>query len=158
MVRGSKRFFPRLFAALLCTVAAGAQEGRWASADDPVAKQLIAMDKMWADGNCGPQPGLKEIFAPEFQGTAPDGKRYDRDSASEFNSKSPDRDCRFGDVQVQFFGPDVAIAYGTESSMRKRDDGSEFKRCLAWTDTWLRRAGKWQIIAAQDNEVACGDD
>lgn len=26
---------------------------------------------------------------------------------------------------------------------------------LAWTDTWLKRKGKWQIVAAQDNVVAC---
>jgi hypothetical protein len=158
MAPSGKRLFLCALAILVSAGWAKAQDGRWASADDPVAKQLIAMDKMWADGNCAPQPGLKEIFAPEFRGTAPDGRRYDRESAAEFNAKSPDRDCKFGgNVRVQFFGPNLAIAYGTESSIRKRADGSEYQRCLAWTDTWLQRRGKWQIIAAQDNEVACGD-
>jgi hypothetical protein len=33
--------------------------------------------------------------------------------------------------------------------------GKEFKRCLVWTDTWLRREGKWQIITAMDVRVEC---
>jgi hypothetical protein len=40
-------------------------------------------------------------------------------------------------------------------SLRKGKDGKEFLRCLVWTDTWLKRDGKWQIIAAQDVVVEC---
>jgi hypothetical protein len=49
----------------------------------------------------------------------------------------------------------LAVAYGNESSIRKGKDGKEFLRCLVWTDTWLKRDGKWQIIAAQDVVVKC---
>jgi hypothetical protein len=49
----------------------------------------------------------------------------------------------------------VAVAYGNESSIRKGKDGKEFLRCLVWTDTWLKRDGKWQIITAQDVVVEC---
>ena len=49
----------------------------------------------------------------------------------------------------------LAIAYGNESSIRKGKDGEENLRCLVWTDTWLKREGKWQIIAAQDTAVPC---
>jgi hypothetical protein len=34
--------------------------------EDSVALRLIAMDKMWADANCNPQPGLEEVFADDF--------------------------------------------------------------------------------------------
>ena len=37
----------------------------------------------------------------------------------------------------------------------KDSNGKETKRCLIWTDTWLKRAGKWQIMAAQDTTVPC---
>jgi hypothetical protein len=132
-----------------------AQKARWASADDIVAKELIAMEKMWGESNCSPQPGLKEVFADEFQGTAPDGTRYGKTQAMDTDLKNPDRQCKSGEVKIQFFGEIVAIAYGNESSIRKGSDGKEFLRCLAWTDTWLKRDEKWQIIAAQDVVVEC---
>ena len=133
----------------------GQQKGRWGSPDDPTVKAMIAMEKMWADGNCGPQVGLKDVFADEFQGTGTDGRRYGKAEAIATDMNALDRDCRFGEVQIQFFGDSVAVAYGNESSLRKEKDGKEWKRCLAWTDTWLKRNGKWQIVAAQDNVVTC---
>jgi len=141
--------------ALLLSISGSAQKARWASADDVVAKELIAKEKMWGQSNCEPQPGLKDVFADEFMGTAPDGSRYGKAQAMETDMKNPDRQCQLGEVKIQFFGESVAIAYGTESSIRKGKDGKEFERCLVWTDTWLKRGGKWQIITAQDVVVNC---
>jgi hypothetical protein len=31
----------------------------------------------------------------------------------------------------------------------------DVKVCQVWTDTWMKRDGKWQIVAAQDNRVDC---
>ena len=132
-----------------------AQKAHWAASDDSVAMELIAKEKMWAESNCSPQPGLKEVFADEFQGTAPDGSRFGKDQAMSTDMNHLDRQCRLGEVKIQFFGEVVAIAYGNESCIRKGADGKEFKRCLVWTDTWLKRDGKWQIIAAQDMVVGC---
>jgi hypothetical protein len=56
---------------------------------------------------------------------------------------------------VRFFGDSIAIAYGAESSVPKTKDGKETKGYLIWTDTWLKRAGKWQIVAAQDTDIPC---
>jgi len=42
------------------------------------------------------------------------------------------------------------MVYGSERSVRKGKDGVEQSQCLIWTDTWLKRGGSWQIIAAQD--------
>ncbi|HEX2935703.1 MAG TPA: nuclear transport factor 2 family protein [Bacteroidales bacterium] len=147
------------FILLLCTtlissITVSAQKAYWAFPEDSVALKLIAMDKMWADANCSPQTGLEEVFADDFMGTAIDGFRYGKKEAMALISK-PDRQCQFGTVKVHFFGDKLAIAYGNESSIRMDAAGKEYKRCLAWTDTWLKRDGKWQLIAAQDNVVEC---
>ena len=144
-----------LIATLMISVSSTAQKARWASADDPIAKELIAKEKMWAEANCSPQPELNVVFADEFQGTAQDGTRYGKAYAIETDLKNLDRQCQFGEIKIQFFGETVAIAYGNESSIRKGKDGKEYLRCLVWTDTWLKRDGKWQIIAAQDVVVKC---
>ena len=141
-------------ATLMSSITVSAQKAYWASSDDSLAKKIIAMEKMWAESDCNPQPELKEMFADEFQGTWIDGNRYGKDEAI----STPEyryRQCQLGDVKIQFFGETVAIAYGSESSILIRAGGKENKRCLVWTDTWLKRDGKWQIIAAQDNVVEC---
>ena len=53
-------------------------------------------------------------------------------------------------VRLRFPAPDVAIAQGGETALSK--DGS--RRSLIWTDTWLLRAGKWQIVTSQDSVLA----
>ena len=136
----------------LVALPAAAQEGTWGDPDTSTVKELVAAEEMWAGANCGPQPGLEMYFAHEFQGTATDGQRYGRAQAL---AVGDDRECQLGEVKIQFFGDVVAIAYGNESSVRMKEDGTEWQRCLAWTDTWLKRAGQWQIVAAQDNVIAC---
>lgn len=141
--------------AMMMSLSAVAQKGRWALADDPVAKEMIVMERMWANSACSPQPGLKEVIADEFQGTAPNGNRYGKADAIETDLKNPQRQCQLGDVKIQFFGEMLAVAYGNESRIRKDKNGKDTMLCLAWTDTWLKRDGKWQIIAAQDGVVEC---
>ena len=147
-------FLSMLCVAIMTSISVSAQKPYWASPDDSVAMKLIVMDRMWAEANCSPQPGLEEMFADEFMGTATDGTRYGKEEAIE-PLKHPDRQCEFGEVKVHFWGDNLAIAYGNESSIRLGANGKEYKRCLAWTDTWLKRDGKWQLIAAQDNVVEC---
>ena len=134
-----------------------AQDARWGSPDDSTVKLMTEIEAKWASSNCSPQPDLEQAIADDFQGTSTDGQRYDKRAAITTDPKSAARDCRLGDVRVRFFGDPVALAYGSESRIRKAEDGSESRRCQVWTDTWLRRNGRWQIVAAQDTVVACKD-
>ena len=49
-------------------------------------------------------------------------------------------------------GQTVALKFLPEAAAR---DGAERSRCLIWTDTWLKRNSKWQIIAAHDPQFNC---
>ena len=132
-----------------------AQEGRWGAPEDSTVKFIIAIEAKWASSSCSPQPDLKAAIADDFQGTATDGHRYDKIEAIATDPKAVARDCQLGDVKVRFFGDSVAIAYGAENRIRKDKDGKEAKRCQVWTDTWLKRKGQWQIVAAQDTVIPC---
>jgi hypothetical protein len=132
-----------------------AQESRWGSPEEETVKFIIASEAKWASSACNPQPDLKDIIADDFQGTSPSGRRYGKDKAITTDTKSLSRDCQLGEVKVRFFGDSIALAYGAESAVSKAKDGKETKRCLIWTDTWLKRAGKWQIVAAQDTNISC---
>jgi len=132
-----------------------AQHSYWGSPDDPLVKEIIAQEKMWLDADCSHQPSLKDVIADDFQGTAPNGERTNKASALADSPNWPAKDCQLGPVKVRFFSETLAMVYGSESSVRTAKDGKAAKRCLVWTDTWFKRAGKWQIIAAQDTEVNC---
>lgn len=131
-----------------------AQQARWGNSSEATVKLIKASEKMWLDADFSPQPGLKNVFADDFQGTHVNGERYGKKDAMT-TPTHPATNCRLGDVTVHFFGDTTALVYGSESSLRTNAKGEVEKRCLVWTDTWLKRSGRWQIVAAQDNQVRC---
>lgn len=121
------------------------------------AQLIIERAKAWADQACGGKWVISELLAKDFRGTSPKGIRYEKpngeppyDPTTQWST-----DCRLDQADVRFFGPDVAVMYGTESKTVALPDGKHERHCLVWTDTWLRRKGKWQIIAVQDNRIEC---
>lgn len=132
-----------------------AQDFRLGSADEPTVKFMIASESKWANSACSAQPDLRNFIADDYQGTSTDGKRYPKADAIAGDPNPKSRDCQLGDVQVRFFGDSIAIAYGSESRIDKVADGPGTKRCQVWTDTWLKRNGQWQIVAAQDTIIPC---
>ena len=136
-------------------IEAFAQQSHWADASDPVAKMMIDAERKWAEASCDHNRIADTIVAEDFWGTAPDGSRYDRTKEMEGDQARSDRDCKLDGAKVRFFGDSLAMVYGSERARHTGADGKEAGRCLVWTDTWLKRNGKWQIIAAQDTAVAC---
>ena len=143
--------------ALLVVIPADAQEGRWADANDETAQWMIAKERQWAEQSCTHNGIVKTLLADDFQGTSPAGGRYSKsDSVKRAeNSKSQAHDCQLNETKVHFFGDNVALVYGSESAVDKNSKGVDEKECLVWTDTWLKRNGTWQIVAAQDTRVDC---
>ncbi|MGH2509644.1 MAG: nuclear transport factor 2 family protein [Ktedonobacteraceae bacterium] len=137
------------------TAQAADQTGRWLPPNDPTAKTITALEDMWAHTACSSVPDvLKAAFDEDFQGTAPSGARYGKPTG-DWGGKGDNTGCQLQKIEIRLFGNSVAMAYGNESSISKQKDGTELKHCLVWTDTWLKRNGKWQIIAAQDTKVTC---
>jgi hypothetical protein len=142
----------------ITVIAARGQQGQWAGADSTTAKFIVDAERQWAEAACTHNKIAETILADDFQGTSPeDGKRYTKSEevADNANSSKTARDCRLTDAKVRLFGDNLAMAYGSESSIRKTKVGTEKPICLTWTDTWLKRNGRWQIIAAQDTQFAC---
>jgi len=138
-----------------CILGAYGQQQKQTAGNHALTQSLIARERDWAEAACTHKPVAETILADDFQGTAPDGKRYSKAEEIEENksSKIQARDCRLIDAKVHFFGENTAIIYGSESSIRKASDGKESTRTLVWTDTWLKRKGVWQIVAAQDTRT-----
>jgi hypothetical protein len=140
--------------ALPCTALAFAQS-HWADNNDPVAKMMIDSERKWAEASCDHNSIAATILADDFMGTAPDGSRYERAKEIQGDPSEASTNCKLDGAKVRFFGDSLAMVYGSERATRTDKDGKEFGRCLVWSDTWLKRNGKWQIISAQDTGVPC---
>jgi len=145
-----------------------AQQSHWATSDDKTAKFMIDMERKWAEGACANNGVVAELLAEDFQGTSTGGERYSKaDELRDEKGPHSAHGCGLDDAKVRFFslsssspssslgGEDVAILYGSEHAIGKDKTHPEAKVCQVWTDTWLKRDGKWQIIAAMDNKVDC---
>ncbi|MGC1628664.1 MAG: nuclear transport factor 2 family protein [Candidatus Acidiferrales bacterium] len=128
------------------------------SGRQPTTQPLrVDAERQWAEAACNHNRIAEKILAEDFQGTSPEGKRYRKSEevAELADASKTAQDCRLLDANVRFFGDELAMVYGTESSLRIAKDGTAKTRCLIWTDTWLKRKGNWQIIAAQDTQFGC---
>jgi hypothetical protein len=141
----------------ITAVTAYVQQAQWAADDNTTAKFIVDAERQWAEADCNHNKITEKILADDFQGTSPDGKRRTKSQevadASDLSQTA--RDCQLIDAKVRFFGDNLAMVYGSESEVRKEKDGADKSRCLIWTDTWLKRNGRWQIIASQDTQVDC---
>lgn len=154
------RFAPMTFVvtfAIYAAIPLRAQVAREASPDDSVARSLIELERQWAETPSSHKiPVLERIFADDFLGTDPAGRRYTKAERIEHLRRSgvggPSN--HLDEVRVRFFGENIAVLYGTESSTRRTTDGRDERLVFVWTDTWLRRNGRWQMVAAHDMVTA----
>lgn len=93
---------------------------------------------------------LERILADDFVGVASEGgKHYTKaDAIAETKTPSEYVSNHLSDIKIRFYGK-TAVAQGSE--FWKKKDGKTGK--FVWTDTWVKRDGTWQIVAAQDNAV-----
>jgi hypothetical protein len=150
------RTFAVATAAILLLVSAQAQQSHWASADDKTAKYIIDMERKWAEGVCVDNGVVEGLLAEDFQGTSTTGARFTKaDELKDEKGTRSAHDCGLDEAKVHFFGDNLAIVYGREHAVGKDKSQPKAKVCQVWTDTWLKREDKWQIIASQDNRAKC---
>ena len=143
-------------AALAWLVPASAQQSHWASADDKTAHYIVEMERKWAEGVCVDNGVVANLLADDFQGTSTKGESFTKaDELKDEKGARIARDCGLDEAKVHFFGDSIAVVYGREHATGKDKAQPNAKVCQIWTDTWLQRGGKWQIVASQDNRVEC---
>ncbi len=143
-------------AATLLHLPAYAQQSHWASADDKTAQYIIEQERKWAEGVCVNNGVVAGLLADDFEGTSTQGARFTK--ADELRDEKGPRiahDCGLDETRVRFFGDSLALVYGSEHAIGKDKSQPTAKVCQIWTDTWLKRSGRWQIVASQDIRVPC---
>jgi ketosteroid isomerase-like protein len=142
------KLFAIIFALILFAVPAVGQQTRKPGAE----QELLKLQREWLDAyQAHDAAALERIEADDFTLTEGDGKVTTKaeDVASLKNAKPPQPDDAFDveDVQVRLYG-DTAVLIG-RVIIRYRNRGQMVAEQYRYTDTYLRRRGRWQVVASQ---------
>lgn len=111
---------------------------------------IVESERQWAESVAtGDTNTVERILADDFVGADPKGRFYGKATmvADTRNAPKYFLSNHANDIKVRFYG-DSAVAQGDETWERR--SGDPLRGRFVWTDTWVRRNGKWQIVAAED--------
>lgn len=96
---------------------------------------------------------LERIIADDFSGQSDDGSVRNKAEEIAYWASQPGTFAAITPARMTFhhYG-DVVIGQGRQTLTQK--DGTRLN--IVWTDTWLLRDGRWQVISSQDAVVAPG--
>ena len=117
-----------------------------------VERFIRACESDWAAvGVTGNATSMATCLADDYQGVSSKGKVVDK---AYHLAPSPGPSDLVSDtvdyIHLRYPTPDVIIAQGAETALTK----SGARHSLIWTDVWMLRQGKWQIVTSQDSPVA----
>jgi ketosteroid isomerase-like protein len=108
----------------------------------------VESERQWAESVAtGDTSAIERILADDFIGIDPKGRLYAKQQIIDETRNAPKYfvSNQLNDVKVRFYG-ETAIAHGSETWEKHSGERGRF----AWTDTWLQRNGRWQLVAAED--------
>jgi ketosteroid isomerase-like protein len=111
-------------------------------------RYILDSERQWAESVAtGDTSAIERILADDFIGVDPKGHLYTKQQMIDETRNAPKYfvSNRLHDVKVRFYGK-LAIAQGSETWEKRSGERGRF----VWTDTWLRRNARWQIVAAED--------
>ena len=140
----------------IASVAHAAQQTSAATTRSPDERAVLDLEEAWAKGVVNRDAAtFKRLLAPGFVYTEDDrvqsGEQLTRDIISGTDTVT---EARNEQMQTRAF--DNAMIVTGWLILQGRGGGTPFHRRYRFTDTWLKRNGQWQIIAAQDYLVPAG--
>jgi ketosteroid isomerase-like protein len=111
-------------------------------------RYILDSERQWAESVAtGETSAIERILANDFIGVDPKGGQYNKQQMIDETRNAPKSfvSNHLNDVKVRFYG-NTAIAQGSETWEKRSGERGRF----VWTDTWLQRNGRWQIVAAED--------
>lgn len=96
-----------------------------------------------------------ELLASDYQGVNVKGEREDKAAVLSRMDKETNTlsSATITGLKVRAYAPNVVVVIGDSVEKGTDKDGKPFNRLYRFTDTWLKRDGKWQCIAEEGAEV-----
>jgi ketosteroid isomerase-like protein len=136
---------------LLCfSLAIGQESSKARSTEDQITK----LEKAWAQALVkNDAAALDQYEADDIVNTDPGGrvndKAQDKKDLSSGDVKFESLDIK--DIKVRVYG-NAAVATGT-NDVKASTKGQDVSGAYRFTDTWVKRNGKWQCVASQVTKI-----
>ena len=122
-----------------------------------VEQDLLKLQREWLDAyQKHDAVAIERLEADDFTLTEADGKVTTKleDVASIKNAKPPQPDDAFDveDVKVRLYG-NTAVLIG-RVILKYRNKGQMVVEYYRYTDTYLKRHGRWQVVASQLTRIS----
>jgi len=118
-----------------------------------VEQQLIKLELEWTDAILKHDVAfLKRIYADDLIYTDPNGAVWTgaQDIANIESGEAVYTSFITDNMNVHAYG-DMAVVFGRdtiEGQVRGKDVSGQYQ----WTDTWIKKAGRWQCVATQSSK------
>ena len=137
---------------LLC---AGFAAGQGATKSSAVEDQIKKYEQDWAQATINQGPAAVDQYeADDIITTDPSGrvtdKAQDRMDLSSGDLKIQSEEL--SEIKVHVYG-NTAVAVGTNTTREGTYKGKDISGKYRFTDTWVNRNHKWQVVASQYTKV-----
>ena len=102
---------------------------------------------------------LKRIFADDFSLVMPDSNVFDKEGLiALIENNIKEETNMFTSIEhpvfnVRVYGKNFAVANGVSHTVGKDKDGKSFSRKGRGTAVWVRKNGKWQVVAGHSSRL-----
>jgi len=122
---------------------------------ESVEQELIRLEKEWAEAWVKSDLAFHDrIMADDYTWTSPWGAVFIK--ADNFALIKSGEDVItswvLSEVKVRVYG-NAAVVTG-RSTIKETYKGEDVSGQERWTHTWIKRAGRWQCVAAHSSEIA----
>ena len=118
-------------------------------------QEVLTVERAWTEAHLrGDVQTLAEIMAFDYVKIQPDGSLSDKTTT--LASYEPDRQrtwevARGDEYDVRLYG-DIAVVIGRWTA-RGTNDGQPFDYAARFLSIYVRREGRWQMVAEQSTEI-----
>jgi ketosteroid isomerase-like protein len=122
---------------------------------ESVEQELITLENEWADAWVKSDVAFFDrIIADDYTWTSPWGDVWTKAQDLTLLKSGQDviKSWLLADMKVRVYG-DAAVVTG-RNTVKETYKGEDVSGQNRWTHTWVKRAGRWQCVAAHSSEIA----
>ena len=123
---------------------------------EKITEEITQLTKQWSIVHTTKDwDFLKRIWADDFSYTMPDGIVFDKESGlanmEEESETLTSASCVAFKAHV--YGKNLVIGNGDHHEAGKDKDGKPFSKKFRFTNVWVRKNGKWQVVRGHASQL-----
>ena len=128
------------------------------SADEAkkITEEITKLDQQWGQADVTRDIDyVKSIWADDLRFTRTGGKVFDKEAALAAFESNTDTVTSgvIAPYKVRVYGKNFAVVAGDYHSTGKDKDGRPFSRKFQCTNVWVRKNGKWKVVAGHMSQL-----